>query len=1342
MLNRYSFLSWLRRGITTQIAASEGLRAKADVTLKLTAEGIVPMLGVPVSAADSVDVELSGIPLYGPGDVVGIQEKAIIRTEPRREANNFEANYLPYVDFYDEDFPWRFSPVLPVPDKGRGRLDPWIALIVLTEDEFKEGTNMRGRPLPYIKWVNIGALPPLSEAWAWAHVHVNKSLFEGDLISDNSADSLESLDDLLKEDPDRAYARLLCPRRLQPNTTYHAFIVPAFESGRLAGLGYDPQTELIDKESPPADPFALKAWGENGYNPPEAQCLPYYYRWRFRTAALGDFEYLVRLLEPRPMPNEVGRRDMDVSEPGYGLPRIEFKDPEKDTGEMTDVLRLGGALQVPYETMPEDERRMADAYDQWAQPYPHDFQYQLARFLNLGSAYGDMDVAEANQRLAPHELIADEEQDPLITPPLYGKWHAGIDRLLHQELIEPEAAIQAAAFSPLGRLLVTGGGDGRARLWNARGKLLRAFPTNPLEEYTGLAALSAVAFLPGGQHVATGDEAGRLSVWGLDKTDAPVRQFASGTSKITCIATTVEGGVPYLLAGSEDGYARLWNAVSGELIKKMGPYGEPVTAVAFQCKTFGGLIAAGKIVKSPSFTSDEEDLLPIEAHAPVCSVACGVHNGMRFILTGEGDGYAHLWNTNGSLVKEFPHDDTAGAPVVEVRVQAGADGTFFSTASPAPQIEKGKCPPTVKLWKWPGKEEKVQPLATFRSPAQASKSRGIVTSPNGLFFFTEQSENRGHWWFIGPNWVHELNLDPRYRVAAGYGADVVRRHQEEYMKAAWEQVGQIREANRLLRRGRLARQVSNTWHRRLQALGDTDTQLRLTAPVLRRMAIDHGQDGDLAAGLGVTSGKRGLPFIFQERALPPALLSTTARRLLRPRGRIGRRMGAMGNQLISAVANGNAKIGLSKSKPPMSGGLTSKPGGSEQPNTINDWGKKPNRLQQITNKVLQAIDPEKTIPARLLARISRPERFQAAEGSDVLSDILAYPEFNQPMYEPLTAASSDRFLPNVHRIPNNTVSLLETNQKFIESYLVGLNHEFARELLWREFPTDQRGSYFRQFWDVSGALLPEDELEDINNDLTAKHADTLSEMTDEEEKAVYLQPYLEEAIREKLKDIPEIHLWKRFSTLGTHDHREKPEEGEVEKDENELVLVIRGELLKRYPNAVIYAQKAEWAEEKQEGENVFRRELSSIEPDVIKLPLYEAKIEPDIYLFGFDLTDSIARGTPFVKPPETEAEKGDYDPGWFFIIEERPGEPRFGLDIGSSEDSNGDINDWNDLSWIKLGVDNNKFLGANKTVASPDGIKVKWQKDEVNAAHLAHILFQVPVRVAVHASEMLPEQGS
>ena len=39
--------------------------------------------------------------------------------------HNFESNYLAAVDFYDEDFPWRYTP-------GAGRaglqLRPWITL--------------------------------------------------------------------------------------------------------------------------------------------------------------------------------------------------------------------------------------------------------------------------------------------------------------------------------------------------------------------------------------------------------------------------------------------------------------------------------------------------------------------------------------------------------------------------------------------------------------------------------------------------------------------------------------------------------------------------------------------------------------------------------------------------------------------------------------------------------------------------------------------------------------------------------------------------------------------------------------------------------------------------------------------------------------------------------------------------------------------------------------------------------------------------------------------------------------------------------------------------------------
>ena len=56
--------------------------------------------------------------------------RAIVRLEPRDWITNFESNYFPAIDFYDEDFPWRYTPAAP---DGTGlKLRPWVALVVLT----------------------------------------------------------------------------------------------------------------------------------------------------------------------------------------------------------------------------------------------------------------------------------------------------------------------------------------------------------------------------------------------------------------------------------------------------------------------------------------------------------------------------------------------------------------------------------------------------------------------------------------------------------------------------------------------------------------------------------------------------------------------------------------------------------------------------------------------------------------------------------------------------------------------------------------------------------------------------------------------------------------------------------------------------------------------------------------------------------------------------------------------------------------------------------------------------------------------------------------------------------
>jgi hypothetical protein len=372
----------------------------------------------------------------------------------------------------------------------------------------------------------------------------------------------------------------------------------------------------------------------------------------------------------------------------------------------------------------------------------------------------------------------------------------------------------------------------------------------------------------------------------------------------------------------------------------------------------------------------------------------------------------------------------------------------------------------------------------------------------------------------------------------------------------------------------------------------------------------------------------------------------------------------------------------------------------------------------VAAAAIAALHPDRTIVPRVLGSIMIPYRIRT-QLVDPFGEVMVYPEIDLPMYEPLKETSTELFLPNIQLVSNNSITLLEANQKFIEAYMVGLNHEFARELLWRQYPTDQRGSYFRQFWDIRGYLA-----------------------------AAATDPA---ALRERLLDILELHRWDVDTGLGEHDNRKA--QGDKE---NELVLAIRGELLKKYPTAVIYAHRAAW--ERTAGNAIDKsrpRKLMSLTPaqeanpprEIVKTPLYEAKVDPDIYFFGFDLTAEQAQGGQIVN--------GEEDPGWFFVIKERPGEPRFGLDLPEGAPPPA-IHTWSDLAWTDVlnTVTPGGFLragertvvltdpgpGSEESDQYNDDSRFQWRAD-THAAELAYILFQLPVLMAVHAAEMLKKPG-
>ncbi|MGH2449939.1 MAG: hypothetical protein ACRDGE_01455 [Candidatus Limnocylindria bacterium] len=1099
----YSFLPWLRQGIANSIVTADGDTA---VTTRASVHVELLLSGDPVGGGD-VPLTLpltQDIALFGPGDIVGIDARAVVRTEPRHLVGNFESNFLPAVDFYDEDFPWRYTPA--APDASRLRLRPWITLVVLAEGEFEEGRAVSGRPLPFVTIANAGVFPPADELWAWAHVHFNESLSSGsdELVSPDMGAVLPRVQAILARNRDAAYSRLVSPRRLDENTDYHAFVVPTFESGRLAGLGLDPAG------APHATTSAWEPYPDRA----DPTSYPVYYRWFFRTGSRGDFEFLVRLLQPRPVDRRVGTRDMDVQDPAPNIPGI--LDPA-----LGGVLRLGGALRVPDADLDEDDLAERRKYENWDQPYPHPFQRALAAFVNLADDYAEQSALDANTASG----LADDDPDPLITSPLYGRWHALTQRLLAQRDGTPAPN-----------------------------------DTNWVHRL-GLDPGFRVPAAFGTEVVQANDEEYMDDAWQQigDVLDANARIRRLHLATDVSLRWYVRHLTPLVAA-------------------------DPERAFAIAAPVAGRALVGGSTL----------------AHRQTASLVPPVLTSTAF---------RRVLRPQARLMRALPFDATAEPRNLLARVNAA---------------EVSAAPPKVVP---PG-------VPTVDQAADAVEPRGV------------------------PRWVLEL-----------------------LSRVPWLPVAAVVVGIAIL------------------------VVLLLAAPLVPALAV----------GLPVLAALGGVAFLLRrwQRAHERARSISEAGQTPEAVDRLPRSADFV---LSEPGSNVRPTPGASDSRTAVRfkdalrdsfALLVASDAAAERPapTTLD--------LPALAGSIVAAVDPAVTVPRRGFSAIAIPP-FVAEQVDDPFGEVMAYPRIDLPMYEPLKAISVELFLPNIDLIAQNSITLIETNQKFIDAYMVGLNHEFARELLWREYPTDQRGSYFRQFWDVRSVI----------------NSEGLSE----------------NALREQLYDVPELHTWLPESNLGDHNHRAGPGAQPAQ-----AVLAIRGELLKKYPTAVIYAHRADWARNADGSIDLSEpRKLVPLTPaeeekpprEKVRSPLYEAKSDPDIFFFGFDLTITVVEGG--------SGEESTDDPGWFFVIKERPGEPRFGLELEQAPS----LDVFDELAWDDAlpGAAPGMFLPATSLASvplqplppgDPEGKQRQRDDDEqveaapISSARWAYMLFRAPVMVAIHASEML-----
>jgi hypothetical protein len=534
----------------------------------------------------------------------------------------------------------------------------------------------------------------------------------------------------------------------------------------------------------------------------------------------------------------------------------------------------------------------------------------------------------------------------------------------------------------------------------------------------------------------------------------------------------------------------------------------------------------------------------------------------------------------------------------------------------------------------------------------------------------------------GTGWVDQLNVDPRWRVTAALGTQVVQQHQEALLTAAWEQAGDARAGNQRLRQMELAAAVGDVLHRKHLGMLNEEEMTRFAAPGFGKL---HASDGSLRDRQAASR-------------LPLAANGFAMRRLGRLRGPLSRRVASNGGEQrtsarswVASLNNTADPIAQPRPAPPPREiwafadlPVNNLPADSlygvfrvfeegvdiarpDTPVLINGRTERPDHfrsaaqallaralplrssravsaapsLARVREVVMEQMQPSAamaTVAGAALAVGIGARRVASAQAAATgLETLLANPRFEQPMSEVLMELHPDCLLPGIERVGPDAVVGLRTNSRFVDAFMVGLNHEMGRELLWRGFPSDPRCTAFANFWPAS----------------------------------------LEAAL-------PDLHTW-GHEPLGHAD---------AGAFSGAFVMLLRSSLLRKYPNALVYLVPA-----------VVGPVAGPRAPDLSRpmQPVLAGRALADISYFGFAVSPAFASGA-------------DGGAGCFVVIEEQLSAPRFGVETST------DV-----------------VPGAHLSLqgAPPGGLELKGRTWARNSAHMAGITRQTPVRLAIHASALV-----
>jgi hypothetical protein len=308
--------------------------------------------------------------------------------------------------------------------------------------------------------------------------------------------------------------------------------------------------------------------------------------------------------------------------------------------------------------------------------------------------------------------------------------------------------------------------------------------------------------------------------------------------------------------------------------------------------------------------------------------------------------------------------------------------------------------------------------------------------------------------------------------------------------------------------------------------------------------------------------------------------------------------------------------------------------------------------------VKAAMVPSLRIVKRLDDRVLVPPHLGSGAS---MRPVMACPDFPAPLALAVQQQNPDLLLPGLGNFPDDRVTLLIANTKFIESFLAGVNHEMNRELLWREYPTDQRGTPFRHFWPRP----------DGN------------------------------------PDVPPITSWPLATPLGKNGNAGGPDV------EAMVVLLVRGEVLRRYPRTIVYVAPGK----------IDAGHLTLDTAVAWAAPQFLLRLDARTTAFAYALT---------VEDVHSDLPNGKA--GMYFVFSEPVTGPRFNFDVTPLPR----FEHWTDLDWRRVNPVRGFAIAGRDLAETPSAENApgspRWNHD---SADMARIAFARPFRVGFHADELL-----